>query len=154
MAVKLKNYSTEVPAIRSIENIEKLLVDFGAKNTMKEYAPIKDLPGQFCIAISFIIEIEGMKLPFKLPAKIHNVIKWLKGQRPKSSEKAIAEQAMRIAWKQQHEILHLQLGQIEMDQIEKLEMLFPYLYDIKTNKTYYEQVKAGGFKALMPSANN
>lgn len=150
MPVKLKNYTTEVPAIRSIENIEKLLVDFGAKNTMKEYDYLKPLPGQVCTSISFIVEIEGMKLPFRLPAKVDKVKKWLTKQRPKSSDKSIAEQALRIAWKQQHEILHLQLGQIEMDQLEKLEVFFPYLYDVAENKTFYEKVKAGGFKALLP----
>ena len=63
-----------------------------------------------------------MKMPFKLLANISKVAKWLKKKKPKSTEKTFAEQSEKIAWKQQHEILHLQLGQIEMDQLDKLEV--------------------------------
>lgn len=149
MAIKLKNYTTEVPAARSIDNLEKLLVDFGAKNIMKEYEYINPLPGQVCVSLSFIIDIEGMKLPFKLPGNVRKIMKWLRKQRPQASDKTITEQSLRIAWKQQHEIIHLQLNQLEMDQLEKLEVFFPYLYDIGQNKTYYEKIKEGGFKALI-----
>jgi hypothetical protein len=96
------------------------------------------------------VEIDGYKLPFRLDAKVSNVATWLHRKKPKSTSKTIHEQAERIAWKQQYELLHLQLGQIEMTQLEKLEVFFPYLYDIQNNKTYYEKVKEGNFKALLP----
>lgn len=149
MAIKLKNYTTEVPATRSIENIEKLLVDFGASNIMKEYHDLRPLPVRVCTSISFIIEVDNMKLPFKLPANIEAVKNWLKKQKPNSAEKTIAEQANRIAWKQQYEVLHLQLGQIEMNQLEKLEALLPYVYDVESNQTFYTKIKSGGFKGLL-----
>lgn len=149
--MNLKNYTTEVPAVRSIDNIERLLVQFGAFNIMKEYVEIPPLPGRRCTSISFIAEVEGQKLPFKLPANVEKVIKWLRKQKPNSALKTIAEQSERIAWKQQHELLHLQLGQIEMNQLEKLEVFFPYLYDVQKNETYYQKIKSGGFKALLPS---
>lgn len=148
MAIKLKNYTTEVPASRSIEYIEKLLVDFDASNIMKEYEELQPMPGKICSSISFIIEVEGMRLPFRLPANVHKVAAWLKKQKPNTNQKTIAEQANRIAWKQQYEILHLQLGQIEMNQLERLEVFFPYLYDIQNRQTYYQKIKEGGFKQL------
>lgn len=146
--MNLKNYTTEVVATKSIDGIEKLLVEFGATNIMKEYFELKPLPGRRCTSISFIVDIQGMKLPFKLPANILNVMKWLRKRKPNSSDKIISEQAEKIAWKQQYEILHLQLGQIEMTQLEKLEVFFPYLYDIQGQQTYYEKIKASGFKQL------
>jgi hypothetical protein len=148
--MNLKNYTTEVPASRSQDYIERLLVEFGASNIMKEYAELMNLPGKRCTTISFIVEIDGYKLPFRLDAKVTNVATWLRNKKPKSTSKTINEQAERIAWKQQYELLHLQLGQIEMTQLEKLEVFFPYLYDIQNNKTYYEKVKEGNFKALLP----
>lgn len=151
MAIKLKNYTTEVPASRSIDNIEKLLVDFDATNIMKEYEEFPPMPGKICTSISFIVEVEGMKLPFRLPANVQKVAAWLKKQKPQTTAKTIAEQANRIAWKQQYEILHLQLGQIEMNQLEKLEVFFPYLYDIQNRQTYYQKIKDGGFKQLTHS---
>lgn len=47
--MNIKNYTTEVPASRSIENIEKLLMQSGATNIMKE---VKD--GSIS-SISFLI---------------------------------------------------------------------------------------------------
>lgn len=148
--MNLKNYTTEVPASRSQDYIEKLLVEFGATNIMKEYADLPHLAGKRCTTISFIVEIDGYKLPFRLDAKVPNVATWLRRKKPKATIKTIHEQAERIAWKQQHELLHLQLGQIEMTQLEKLEVFFPYLYDIQLEKTYYQKVKEGNFKALLP----
>lgn len=133
MPINLKNYTTEVPASRSIENIEKLLVSFGATNIMKEYSP-----EQKCAAISFIVEMQGMKLPFRLPVKIDRAYLWLKKQRPKGNDKTLLAQAERMVWKQQYEWLHLQLSMIELEQAEKLELLFPYLYDVQKRETYYE----------------
>ena len=148
MAINLKNYTTEVPAVRSIDNIERLLVSFGAHNIMKQYAEIQPIPGKICIALSFIIEVDGVKMPFKLPANVHKVAIWLRKQKRNSTDKWVSEQSNRIAWKMQFEILHLQLSQIEMEQVEVLEILLPYVYDIANDKTYYQKIKDGGFKQL------
>jgi hypothetical protein len=141
--MNLKNYTTEVPASRSIEYIERLLVSFGASNIMKQYE------NGMCIAISFIIEMDGMKLPFRLPGKADKVYQWLRKKKPNSKDQTLKEQAARIAWKQQHEWVHLQLSMIEIEQAEKLELFFPYLYDVQSNETYYEKLKQGNFKALL-----
>lgn len=147
--MNIKNYTTEVQAAKSIERIEALLVDFGAINIMKEYEEVKPLTGKRCTSISFIVEIEGMKMPFRLSANIHNVKKWMRSKKPTITDKTLAEQSERIAWKQQFELLHLQLGQIEMNQLEKLEVFFPYLYDVEKQQTFYNKVKAGGYKGLL-----
>lgn len=145
MAINLKNYTTEVPASRSIENIEKLLVGAGATNIMKEYGPAGK-----CKAVSFLISCNNMSLPFRLPAKVDRVYSWLKRQKPKSSEKLLQEQSERIAWKIQHEWVHIQLSLIELEQAEILELFFPLLYDIQSKETYFERIKLDGFKALLP----
>ncbi len=145
--MNLKNYTTEVPASRSIDNIIKLLVEFGARNIMQEYND-----QQKCISVSFILEMQGMKLPFKMPAKVKNCFVWLKKKKPNSKDALLLQQAERIAWKQMHEWVYLQLCAIELDQLESLEAFFPYLFDIKDNKTYYERLKAGKFVALLPSS--
>lgn len=147
--MNLKNYTTEVPASRSIDYIEKLLVEFGATNIMKEYQDLTPLAGKRCSSISFIVDMNGQRLPFRLPANVEKVKKWLRKKKPNGTDKTIAEQAERIAWKQQYEILHLQLGQIEMEQLEKLEVFFPYLYDISRNETYYQKLKSNGFAGLL-----
>lgn len=143
--MNLRNYTTEVPAQRSIENIEKLLVGFGATNIMKEYDQSSK-----CAAISFIVPMNNMMLPFRLPANMDKVFRWLKKAKPKSSDKILIAQAERIGWKMQHEWVHLQLSLIELEQAEKLELFLPYLYDVQKKETYYQKLKASGFKALLP----
>jgi hypothetical protein len=143
--MNIKNYTTVVPANRSIDEIEKLLIDLKCSNIMKQY----EHPSGRCAALSFILDVDGMKLPFKLPANSEKVFKWLAKKKPQANMKNLREQAERIAWKQQYELLHLQLGMVEMNQVERLEALLPMLYDVKADKTYYEKVKAGGYKALI-----
>ena len=143
--MNLKNYTTEVPADRSIGHIEKLLVSFGALNIMKEY----NQETNRCKAISFIIEVDGMKMPFRLPAETDKAFRWLRKKKPQTSEKTLREQSERIAWKLVHEWIHTQLSMIELEQAEKLQLLFPYLYDVEAQKTYYDRVKENGYRALI-----
>ena len=142
--INLKNYRTEVPAQRSIENIETLLIAAGATNIMKQYE------GGTCVGISFMIAINNMKLPFQLPAKVSNVYKWLRKRKPQGKPDTLQKQAANIAWKIQHEWIHLQLSLIEVEQAEMMELLLPYLYDPTKNETYFQKLKAGGYKALLP----
>lgn len=148
MGIKLKNYTTEVAASRSIELIEKLLVDFGATNIMKEYEELKPLPGRVCVSLAFVIEVEGIRTPIKLPANVGGVARWLRKQKPSSSDKIVCEQAYRIAWKQQYEILYLQLSKVETQQRELLSVFLPDAYDVANNVTFYQKLKSGGFKQL------
>lgn len=150
----LKNYATEVPAIKSIDMIEKLLVDFGATRVSRDYGEVPGLPGMVVTQISFMMKIDkDNTLPFVLSANIDKVLKWLRKNKPSMQPKKAAEQSNRIAWKRQYEIIFLQLGNIEMDMAEKLETFFPMLYNISTHKTFYQQTKEGGFKNLLPSTN-
>jgi hypothetical protein len=151
MAINLKNYTTEVPVSRSQEAIEKLLVQFGATNIMKEYA--QDGSGK-CTALQFLIIIDkDLKLPFKLQPKVKACYEWLRKKKPNSATKTLMEQAERICWKQLHELTHLQLCQVELDQLEKLEAFFPFLYDVGKGLTYYQQLKEGKFKGLLTAPN-
>lgn len=141
--MNLKNYTTQVNAVKSINMIEKLLVDFGSKNIMKEYGP----EGRVS-AISFTLDTQGMVLPFRLPAKVQEAYLWLKRKHNSSNAKTLMDQAERIVWKQLYEWVFLQLCMIELEQAEKLELFFPYLKDVQKNETFYQKLKSNGFKQL------
>lgn len=143
--MNLKNYTTEVSAAKSIEAIERLLISFGASNIMKEYSPQKNIAG-----ISFIIECKGMKLPFRLPAKVKEIYVWLRQKYPQRKDTTLLELAERVCWKQMWEWVHINLSLIELEQAETLEVFFPYLYDVQGQKTWYEQQKSSNYKALLP----
>lgn len=148
MAINLKNYTTVVTADKSIGMIEKMLVDFGATSIVKEYDEMEPLPGRICSALSFIIVVEGVSRPVKLPANVKGVALWLRTLKSNVTDKTICEQAYRIAWKQQYELLHLQLGTVEMQQKELLAVFLADSYDVQTNQTFYEKLKTTGFKQL------
>ena len=146
----LKNYTSSVPASRSISYIESKLVTSGARAIMKRY----DEDGRTS-AIMFIIPMDGQNVPFKLPARIDNCTSVLEGMlssRARSDTRAkIPEQAERTAWKILSDWVEAQMAMIELAQVEVMEVFLPYVYDHATEKTYFEAVKDRGFKGLLPS---
>lgn len=146
MPINLKNYTTEVPANRSIELIEKLLVDFGATDIAKTY-----LDGQVS-TIQFRILIEKIPMAFRLPANTEACFQWLRKKKPNSQTKTIKDQSVRLAWKHQYELLFIQLTGIELQQCEPLQALLPYVFDPGSQKTFYQTLKEKKFTALLPSS--
>jgi hypothetical protein len=141
--MNIKNYTTEVPANRSIENINKLLIDFGASNIMSEIenARVK--------SISFRLLVDNVPFAFKLPADVQACYLWLKKKKPNGKDAAILAQAERIAWKHQHEWLQIQLTGIELAQMEKIQALLPYSLNPVTGETYYQTLKDKKFTNLL-----
>ncbi len=67
----LKNYTTTVPASKSISEIQDLLIRFGAQNI------IMDSDGERIIAIKFTYPFNDMILPFMLSVNIENTTELL-----------------------------------------------------------------------------
>lgn len=144
----LKNYTSTVPANRSIAQIEAKLVAKGATQIMKEY---KD---EQVIAIAFILSVEGVAMPFKLPARVENCGKILLANLSSRAQpqtiKKIPEQAERTAWKIVLDWVDVQLSMIELAQVEFMEVFLPYLYNGVTKQTYFEMLKGDGLQKLLP----
>jgi hypothetical protein len=142
----VKNYTSEVPAVRSVNHIEAQLVKHGAKNIMKTYNDSKKLSG-----VAFIISIDGKDTPFKLPARTDRVEVQLRSKvsRPrKGTLDRIKDQAERTAWKLLSDWVDVQMSLIELDQAEIMEVFFPYLYNHEKDQTFFEKMKISGFKLL------
>lgn len=61
----LKNYTSTVSAAKSIAFIEAKLAQHGARQILKLYDPVARVSG-----ICFIVPINGVDMPFKLPARV------------------------------------------------------------------------------------
>lgn len=131
---KIKNYTSSVPADRSVALTERVLVEIGATNIMKEYEK-KTLE-----AISFSILLNGVRIPFRLPAKVEAVKRLLR---------CSGEQAARTAWKNVYEWVQLQSVMIKLEQAEVVEVFMPYIYSMEHGKTLYELSKDNGFQKLL-----
>lgn len=143
--MKIKNYTSSVPAERSISAIETLLVRAGATAVSKFYE------GGVISGFIFQIPHNGIPLTFKLPSNPDAVKRVMMSEisKPqKGTEQRVTEQAQKTAWALLRDWVHVQLSMIQMEQAEALQVFLPYSYNGTTNTTLYEQVKDGGFKML------
>lgn len=127
----MKNKTSTVAAVRSIQHIEDVLARYGASDIVKRYRDGK---------VGFILPMPNdTKMSFKLPARVENIERILKANvtRPTpTTYKTIADQAERTAWK------------LLSDWVDILEVMMPYIYDPATDKTFFERVKDNPVKLL------
>jgi len=144
--MNLKNYSSSVSVVSSINKIEHRLVFAGATHIAKLYDEEKNVKG-----ITFQIPVNNKPLLFKLPAKTESVfnVLWGEVRRPRpETRKNIQLQASRTAWKILSDWVDIQISLIKIEQVELLEVFLPYCWDPSTDKTYFDKLKEGNFKAL------
>lgn len=146
----IKNYTSQVPANRSISWIEGKLARSGANQILKDI----DIEGRVT-GIAFILPVNGTSMAFKLPAQIKACEEVLKSEvrRPKADTfKRIKEQAERTAWKIVADWVDAQMAMIELSQVDFLQVFLPYMYNPVEKKTFYELSKAKGIHKLLPGA--
>ena len=144
--MNIKNYTSGVPAEKSISRIEKILVEMGASSVNKQYDSSKQI-----IAVTFLIAVNGNTIPFKLPAKASEVYDVLRAEikRPRGNTlKNLVEQSERTAWKLVSEWVEIQMSMIKLKQADFIEVFLPYVYDYAKDKTFYQSIKDNGFKQL------
>jgi len=156
----LLNYTTEVPASRSIAEITQMLTDGGATHIMLENGPDREI-----VAISFMMDTTfGARVPFQLPANVPKVIATINAQiaaetklvNQRSNYKRRIprslwnnkEQAERIAWRIAKDWLEAQmaLAQIGSSKFEQIMMPFAQI----AGRSFYDHVVERGSLALMP----
>lgn len=143
--MNIKNYTSSVPADRSILHIEKALIEMGATNIAKEYKDGK------VESISFAIKMGDGNIPFKLPAKKEPIAKLFIKEYRRPSQVQIDNcnlQAERTAWKNVKEWVELQATMIKLQQVEFMEVFMPYVFSLNEGKTLFEKWKGNGFKQL------
>jgi hypothetical protein len=141
----IKNYTSSVSSEKSVSQIEITLVRHGAKNIFKTYED-KSLNG-----IAFTMPINGKDIPFKIPARTANIEKRMLSsiKKPrKGTIDKIKQQSARTAWKILLEWVQIQMTLIDMDQADFMEVFMPYIYDSKSQQTFFDRFKNDGFKLL------
>lgn len=142
----LKNYTSSVPAERTIARIETLLAEAGASDIGKNY-----LNGKL-LAICFRIKIEedGRYVTIRLPANVDAVYEMLKKEvrrpRPGTLEN-LRVQAARTAWKLMQDWVEVQMSLIRLQQAELLQVFMPYIWD--GERSFYTAIKERKFAGLL-----
>ncbi len=141
----IKNYTSIVPANKSIAAIEQLLVSAQASAISKTYDA-----GQ-CTGFLFQLQVGPQLLTFQLPVKteaVYNRFIRSASRLDAKKRKVLRGQAERTAWKTLHEWVHIQVTMIQLEQVEPLQVLLPYVYDPKTGSSFYQKVVGSNLKLL------
>lgn len=137
----LKNKTSE--GKNTFEKIQKVLAENGARQVMFDYAADGTLE-----AISFVLNLGGKSVGFKLPALVENVTEIMYGNRRRGGSKygplleitpAQRAQAYKTAWANIRDWIDAQMALVKTRQVEVLQVFLPYMVD-NNNQTLYERV--------------
>lgn len=150
MAAKIKNYTSEVDADKSIAGIEKALAEFGATNVSKDYDA-----GE-CVRMSFtVIDPEsGMPLDVVLEANADRVYEAMKGKRGLTDRQVaqLRRQSRRTAWRNLHELVQIQLTMLHLKQRSVMQSFLPDTVDAQTGQPVH--VLISQTRKLLPAASD
>jgi hypothetical protein len=144
---KLRNYTSKVPAVKSIATLEKRLISAGARVVTKFIGR-----SETCEGLLFQLPLNNNPVTFRLPARVDAVyqrlVKGVRGPLNAARRQGLRAQAERTAWKTLDELVQLHLDMIELGQTDLLESFLSHSYNQQTGTTLYEQVVAGELKLL------
>lgn len=129
----LKNYTTKVPANRSVQEIQDMLQKSGASGVLLEY---EKGTGRIQ-GLSFQIEFNNKKIGFKLPLQWKQCQKVL--EREGNNRAADDDYAYRVAWRILRDWVDVQCALISIEQVQLQQVFLPYAIQ-KNQKTVYENM--------------
>lgn len=145
----VRNYTTTIDANKTILEVEGILLKFGAQGIYKEYQGTK------VNSITFFINKNGQRIPFKIPMSIEksrrvveNAVKEGKLPRKFLQEPLRSDQGERIAWRIIKDWIDSQLSLLEMHFADAIEILLPYAYNPVEDKTMYQRFMEHSDKIL------
>lgn len=132
----IKNYTSRVPADRSIQEIQKSLVKHGATGVLYEYE--KDT-GRIA-ALKFKLDVKGSVVGFSLPVNWRRFQECIK--RDGISKWRDDDYVYRVAWRNIRDWVLAQMALYETQIVELPQVFLPFAV-AKDGKTIYEKVSDG-----------
>jgi len=145
----IKNYTTTVPANRSIEEIQRALVANGATGVLYEY---EKATGRIA-ALKFILILDDKQVGFALPVEWRRFQQVLKndhelehqGRRSRTKPRYMDEDYVyRVAWRCLRDWVLAQMALYATQIVDMPQIFLPFAVG-KGGKTFYEQVMDGKF---------
>lgn len=138
----LANYSTSVEAIKTIGEIQGILVGHGAKSILTNYSD--DGTAE---SLSFIVRTPYGDMPIQLPVDVRAVLKVMEKDRNIPRHYCNHAQAVRVAWRIIKDWVRAQIAILETEMVRMEEIFLPYAI-VKDGKTLFETLEEGKFKML------
>ncbi len=129
----IKNYTTKVPANRSIEEIQTALVKHGATGVLYEY---EQGTGRIN-ALKFRLSVKGAEVGFSLPVEWRKFREVLKQQEVNRWDDE--DYVYRVAWRNIRDWVLAQMALYETQIVELPQVFLPFAVG-RDGKTLYEQV--------------
>lgn len=134
----LLNYTTKVPADRSIAEISAMLAKAGAKKIMHDY----DDNG-YITALSFALELDGQLVGYRLPTDwrpIKTIVAEIRRGNTRLSKDVLTDQhAINVAWRITKDWVEAQLAILETKMVTTPQLFLPYAVT-NNGETLYERV--------------
>jgi hypothetical protein len=134
----IKNYTTVVPANRSIAEIQEALVKHGATGVLYKY---EQGTGRI-EALQFLLRVKDKDVTFSLPVYWQRFRRVLKVQEVKRWDDE--EYVYRVAWRNIRDWVMAQLALYETEIVEMPQVFLPFATDAK-DQTLYEKIVDGKF---------
>jgi hypothetical protein len=134
----IKNYTTKVPALQSVQKIEDSLIKHGACGIQKMYGDDKRIS-----ALSFALPFkDGKNITFSLPCEWRKFQQVLIDQNiPRANDD---EYAYRVAWANLRDWVLAQMALYETQIVTMPQVFLPFAHG-QNGKTLYEQIIDGRF---------
>ncbi len=148
-SLKLMNYTSVVPAEKSILEIEKLLARAGASKIAKDYAGDGTV-----IAFIFTFDLPSGHVLFRMPCDVEKVYEIFMAeyrQPQRDTEERVREKAHRVAWRIMLDWVESQITMIRLGQVKPQQVFLPYAWDARTGQTLYEKLEAQNFNFALKS---
>lgn len=126
----IANYTTTVTSLKSIGEIQGMLVSHGAKHILIDYEHSEP------VGLAFIVATAYGDVPFRLPANIDRVKAVLNKQRVRT--KVSDEQASRVAWRILKDWVRAQMAILETEMVTIDQVFLPYMQAGSDGKTLYQ----------------
>jgi hypothetical protein len=137
---KLFMETTQVSPQKSVNEIQDLLVTYGATAILTEY------DNGEVIAVSFKHKTGDIEIPYRLPSRWQEVKKLLAKARRSSSN--IDAEAKRIAWRQTRRWVEAQLAYVQTNQVKFEQVFLAYMQVGLGSETLYERLEGNRFRML------
>lgn len=124
----IKNYTTKIPAVQTVGEIQGILAAHGARKVMMDYGDEGKVE-----CITFALDVGGVMQGFQLEARPQGVLAVMAKDRVKCDQ----EQAERIAWRNLKDWITAQIALVETEQATMDELFLPMMVD-HSGKTLYE----------------
>ncbi|MCM1564908.1 MAG: hypothetical protein NC238_02930 [Dehalobacter sp.] len=141
----LLNYTTKIDVHTTLGEIQKTLVEHGARKIMQDF----DEKGRIK-SLNFSMMTPQGEAGFRLPANVPQAFEVLKQQKKQGKIKIVPDydQAERVAWRILKDWIEAQMAILETEMVQMEEIFFPYMLD-RSGKTFYQayqmrQLNLGG----------